>query len=406
MTSEATMFKSMQSLFTLGVGIVLVSGCAADAGVDEDMTVAEQGLESCSGQSGQKWQHLANLAVATAQEMGELNATEQFALGSSSVGQIVTLSPYGAGVCAERGGCPMVQSFLDIQEMPNNVYVPQEIINTLDYRQTLVDAYKNQLNQTIAYLTNRAFSRLAEDHSTKLLSGTDGTATCGTPWFSFSIKRDFHFKFSASGPVNGMSCTQITEPTDPNGWNDNYLCSERNLGLKWSSSGPIARMTCVNVTEGNDPYGWSDNYLCTPEDWGLTWSANGVPAGKECIAFNEPSDPHSWGDNYLCWDPNANLNHPATLCTEFMMFGGAAACNGSNPYIDFVVSSDLSKFKIDPTDYTSGTVSTGSTGSCVKSLPYSSTSTVTGSCCYVSSTGKYGTLTKYATKPNLYYCKI
>jgi hypothetical protein len=394
----------MYNLFALSVGLVLGSGCATDVGVDEQTSSAESPLDSCNGVTAQKWQHLANLAFATAQEMGELNATEQFTIGYSYVGEIVKLSTYGATVCAARGGCPMVQSFLDIQEMPNNVYVPQSILNTLDYRLTLVDGYKRQLMQMNSFLSNRAFSQLAEDHSTTLL-GSEGTATCGTPWFSFSVKRDFHFKFSTSGTVADMNCTQINEPTDPHSWSDNYLCSERNLGIKWSSSGPISGMTCINVTEGADPASWGDNYLCTPENWGLSWSSTGIPAGKECVSFNEPSDPYWWNDNYLCWDPNANLNHPKTLCNEFLLFGGAAACSGNNPYIDFVVGSDMSKFKIDPTDYTSGTVSTGSTGSCVSSLPYSSTSDVVGGCCYLSTTSTYGTLAKYPTRPNLYYCK-
>lgn len=204
-----------------------------------------------------------------------------------------------------------------------------------------------------------------------------------------------------------MYYTQIVEWGDPNGWNDNYLCSERNLGMKWSYSGPIAGMTCVNVNEPSDPHYWNDNYLCTPEDWGLTWSSNGIPSGKECVAFNEPSDAgYGWYDNYLCWNPAANLNHPRTLCDEFLIFGGASACGGNNPYIDFSVSKDLSKFKIDPTDYPSGSITTGSTGSCITSLPYIGTINVVGGCCYSYSTGTYGKLTKIVTKPNVYYCKM
>jgi hypothetical protein len=411
MTREANMLKSIKTLFTLGVGIVMISGCAADTGSEETVTTASQALDSCTGVTMQKWEHLANLAVATAQEMGQLNASQQFALATSSDpslygATIVTLSPYAAAFCAAKGGCPMVQSLLDIQEMPNDVYVPQALLNTLDYRQTLVDGLYRAKGQVNAYLSNNAFSSLAEDHSLTLV-GKDGTATCGTPWYSFNIKRDFHITFSSAGPVAGMNCTQITEPNDPNGWDNNYLCSERNLGFNWSSSGAIAGMTCVNVNEGYDTDGWSDNYLCTPENWGLIWSQNGTKSGKKCIPFNEPSEPssHGWANNYLCWDPTANLNHPASLCDEFLMFGGASACNGNNPYIDFSVSTDLSKIKIDPTDYTSGTVDTGSTGSCVTTLPYSSTAAVAGGCCYVSSSGIYGVLTKYPLKANLYYCK-
>lgn len=403
------MINSTKSLCVLGVGLAMVSGCATDVAVDENVGFAESAIDSCSGSNYGKWQHLANLAVATAQEMGELNTTEQFTVGTiqgtSGPLSAVTLSAYGQATCAAKGGCPMVEALLDLQSFDNDVLAPQAVFNVLDYRNTLVSAYYNQLNQTNSYLNNKLFGSLPEDHSTTLI-GQDGTATCGTPWFSFSVKRDFHFKWSSSGPIADMNCTQLTEPTDPDGWDNNYLCSERNIGMKWSNSGTIAGMTCLKVTEGSDPYAWGDNYLCTPENWGLVWSMNGPLSGKKCINISEPNDPHAWANNYLCWDATANLNHPSTLCTEFMLFGGAAACNGDNPYIDFVVSTDLSRFKIDPTDYTSSTITTGTTGSCVTSLPYISTKLVApGSCCYVSSISKYGVLTKYPTRTNTYYCK-
>jgi hypothetical protein len=401
------MAKSILKLFALGVGVFMLPGCATEVGVEEgaDLEVAEQALDSCRGTTAGKWQHLANLAVATAQEMGELNTSEQFTVGSSSVGNIVKLSTYGAAVCAERGGCPMVQALLDMQEMPNDVYVPQADFNTIDYRNTLVDGYGRQVMQIAAFTKNRAFSQLPEDHRTTFV-GQDGTATCGSPWFSFSVKRDFHMKFSTNGPIADMSCTLINEPSDPNGWDNNYLCSERQIGLKWSHQGPISGMTCINFNEGADPDTWTDNHLCTPENWGLVFSRNGAVSGKKCISVAEPNDPHAWADNFLCWDAEANLNHPSTLCQEMLLFGGAAACNGNNPYIDFVVSSDQSSFKIDPTDYTSGTLSTGSTGSCITAIPYASTTDVTGKCCYSQNAGKYGTLVKYPFRPYTYVCKL
>ena len=395
------MFKTNNRYGVLVVGTLVISACAADTGTEAEVGVAEQALDSCSTNAG-KWQHLANLAVATAQEMGELNSSKQFRLVPWNGGEKVALSAYGAAVCAAKGGCPLVQALLDLQELPNNVSVPQELFNTIDYRNTIVDGYKRQVMQIDSLLSNQQWGQLPEDHSTTLI-GQDGTATCGTPWYSFQVKRDFHLRFSSTGPIAGMACTQISEPSDPHGWSDNYLCSERALGLRWSSSGAIAGMTCVNVNEPTES-AWANNYLCTPEDWGLTWSSNGVPAGKECVAFNEPSEPSGWGDNHLCWDPNANLNHASTLCQEFLLFGGAGQCQGNNPYIDFVVSPGGSKFKIDPTDYSPGDPDWPTTGQCFISMPVTTTYPVAGACCYQN--GRYGYLVRYTTMPNSYYCRL
>src|SRR5262249_31918651 len=40
--------------------------------------------------------------------------------------------------------------------------------------------------------------------------------------------------WNCAGPIAGLDCTQISEPSDPHTWNDNYLCSSQPLGLRWS----------------------------------------------------------------------------------------------------------------------------------------------------------------------------
>jgi len=110
------------------------------------------------------------------------------------------------------------------------------------------------------------------------------------------------FFWDCAGALGGLTCTQISEPSDPDSWSDNYLCAEQDVGLQWSNAGPIAGMRCIAVTEPADPNAWSDNYLCVPPDspYVFTWSAAGKPAG-DCVRFHEPQDPHTWDDNYLCW---------------------------------------------------------------------------------------------------------
>ena len=101
----------------------------------------------------------------------------------------------------------------------------------------------------------------------------------------------------------GMFCTKVDEPTDPQGWDDNFLCASRDLGLRWSSLGPIAGMVCTRFEEKSDPDGWSDNYLCAPRDYGFRWSNWDPLEGMQCLQIDEPADPHTWNDNFLCWPP-------------------------------------------------------------------------------------------------------
>ncbi len=369
---------------------------------------AAQAVESCDSNAG-KWTHLANLAVAVAQEMGELNTARQFAIGTGPQGSRVVLSAYGNEVCDATSGCPVVKGLLDLQDLPNDVYVPQNIFNVIDYRNSLVNMYQQQAMQIAQFIANDRFDLLPEAHRLTF-NGEAGTATCGTPWYSFLVNRDLELSWSSAGPLANRICTAITEPSDPHGWNDNYLCSSRDLGLGWSSNGvnpdpsPSPTDTAVPVNEPADPNGWNNNVLFTPENLGLIFSSSGPQANQSCTAITEPADPNGWGDNYLCYDQNALLNHPSTLCQEFWMYGGAASCGGSNPYIDFVVSPDNASIKFDPTDYNSGGINTTQVPKCVTTIPYISTTYSTGRCCYVN--GKYGTLARITTRPNTYYCKI
>src|SRR5512147_832088 len=118
------MFMKNCHSYVLAVGTFVISACASGGGTEEDVSVGAQALDSCTTNTG-KWQTLANLAVATADEMGELNSSKQFTVVPWNGTEKVALSSYGAAACALRGGCPLVQEYLALQEMPNDVYVPQ-----------------------------------------------------------------------------------------------------------------------------------------------------------------------------------------------------------------------------------------------------------------------------------------
>ncbi len=115
--------------------------------------------------------------------------------------------------------------------------------------------------------------------------------------------------WSYVGPISGMTCTQMLEPSDPHTWNDNYICASKDIGMRWSYAGPIGGMNCTQIIEPSDPDTWNDNYLCVPSTSGmqLRWSFAGNPGGT-CVQVLEPSDPNTWNDNYLCYNGGATAS--------------------------------------------------------------------------------------------------
>ena len=108
------------------------------------------------------------------------------------------------------------------------------------------------------------------------------------------------FSWSYNGPIPDMSCTQIHEVVDPDGWGDNYFCSSENVGMQYSSAGSIAGMQCTQIHEGADPYTWNDNFLCLPNNSEFVFEWSSIKnSGHNPVRFYEPSDPHTWHDNYL-----------------------------------------------------------------------------------------------------------
>ena len=61
-----------------------------------------------------------------------------------------------------------------------------------------------------------------------------------------------------------MRCTRISEPSDLDTWNDNYLCvpQSSSLRFKWSWGGSYQCNKCIQWLESADPHTWNDNYLC------------------------------------------------------------------------------------------------------------------------------------------------
>lgn len=135
--------------------------------------------------------------------------------------------------------------------------------------------------------------------------GSPGEACEGPPPPPPCLARSGPFGWNCSGPIAGMTCTQINEPSDPHTWGDNYFCSDLDRGLRWSSAGPIAGMRCTPVNESSEPasHTWGDNFLCAPSwlPYRFQFGTAGPIAGMSCVQWAEPGDPHTWNDNFMCW---------------------------------------------------------------------------------------------------------
>jgi prepilin-type N-terminal cleavage/methylation domain-containing protein len=137
-------------------------------------------------------------------------------------------------------------------------------------------------------------------------SNSAGTSS-GTSYATVTVSQPLSFCWNSAGPCGGY-CYHITEPSDPDTWNDNYLCANRNLGLCWTHDGVPGDCNgstpyCTQWREDADPDTWGDNYLCSPVNYGFRWNSAGPIGGMNCIATYEAAEPssHTWGDNYWCW---------------------------------------------------------------------------------------------------------
>ena len=127
----------------------------------------------------------------------------------------------------------------------------------------------------------------------------------------------FVFSFDSTTSLSGMTCTKIYDPGQSNGWGDNFLCTNTNVGFKFSYNGTIPNMKCLNMREGGNS-AWNDNYLCWDPNskYDFKWSDSGVPQGvppEMAVRIFEPSSPSYWRDNYLGVIPPAD----SSKCTTF-----------------------------------------------------------------------------------------
>jgi hypothetical protein len=129
--------------------------------------------------------------------------------------------------------------------------------------------------------------------------------------------------------LGGLRCTNINETSDIHTWHDNKLCVPNSspVQLAWTRSANSGILGSIGngVTNGtaslnylqthgyphctawnvSDPDGWNDNYLCSNTP-GLNFRTTNDPA-QYCTRIVEPTDPHgNWASgNFLC-EPKAS----------------------------------------------------------------------------------------------------
>lgn len=155
-----------------------------------------------------------------------------------------------------------------------------------------------------------------ESHCLKIEEpGEDADHTWSDNWFcARSTKKHMGWRWDYRGPISGMRCTHIAEPSKPV-WNDNYFCvpEDSPYHFTWSYRGVIENKSCIAWRENSEEASWNDNFLCAnptkddlpnaifPDDF--VWTYRNTVADHDCIKIHEPEDnsDDNWHDNYLCW---------------------------------------------------------------------------------------------------------
>jgi len=114
------------------------------------------------------------------------------------------------------------------------------------------------------------------------------------------------FMWSWMGPIPGANCVWLGDWMG--NWQDNFLCTsgdKADPGFRYSAGGPIQGMKCINIHEPSGDHAWADNYLCYPNDlpYELTWSYTGRLPGQDCIQIYEAHEyvfHDYWRDNFIC----------------------------------------------------------------------------------------------------------
>lgn len=426
----------MKRLIVLGAAgglMLLLQGCAVDTGdigTDEVGTTTQRTV--CGTDDHGKNATMAALAVAMAEELGELDPVRQLEPYWDGSYQKLRLK---AGVCP--GSCPKTNALLDLQDESWQQVFPQETFNAIDYRSTLVAKLEEQKNWEINLLQNQP-GLLPGDHKLSMIATSDGA--CGVD-YTFEVTNPTCTS-AASLPiyeiknVNSNKCIDIAWGSKDAGANaqqyDCYRGAAQQFVLEDLGNG-YKQIKNVNSGKCLDVSNWSTADGANVQQWDCTGGNNQqfqvVDAGSgkkglinrhsgkglEISAFSTAN-----GGNVAQWtyySSNANkvfyLNQIGTTsndCTysgsteyiknRLIMFGGDA-----NPYLAFNATDTT--ISIDPDYADSGEISTSDNAATCDATAlcrvWDPNYTRSGCCtCTGVSNGTWG---RYARNPGYAICK-
>ncbi|CAF2033237.1 unnamed protein product [Rotaria magnacalcarata] len=127
--------------------------------------------------------------------------------------------------------------------------------------------------------------------------------------FGHSKVRNNHsqlqFRFNSVSHINGWWCVRMLEPGTIS-WDDNYLCTNRDIGLVFSCNNGYQcnpNFKCTSTLEPAVEW-WYDNALCLPigSNVELAWSYCGSRgADWKCELVYDPASSSAFNDDYICW---------------------------------------------------------------------------------------------------------
>jgi len=178
------------------------------------------------------------------------------------------------------------------------------------------------------------------------------------------------FMWSWTGAIPGANCVWLGDWQGS--WQDNFLCTsgdKADPGFRYSAGGPIQGMKCINIHEPSGDHAWADNYLCYPKDlpYDLTWSYVGRLPGQDCIQIYEGHEfvfHDYWRDNFIC-APRSTVPDGASCNAEQLAKCTSFPCidiRQGNEHHHIMTYTEQGKAKV--TYYTSDFTAGGRTWTC------------------------------------------
>jgi len=183
------------SQIVTGFVLVALQGCAAAPGEEEDVAdigAVEQALTTCNTDNG-KWPMAAALAVAIANEIGEIDVVRDFGLAPGPWGsQVLAVTTYK---CAGDTACPNIKAILALQNSAVNGPggLTQTVFDANVFATALVNMRYEQANWEDSLRQNQpaVYAELKAGHTLKASYPFTpvASASCGKYYYYKAYKK-------------------------------------------------------------------------------------------------------------------------------------------------------------------------------------------------------------------------